>query len=115
MIDPKKLSRRKPDGHPNGWPIGDYNALGALIEAAEARDEGHVVDRVTTAARELGLNPRHWLVQDALASVYEKFPIYDGLCYAEDAEAFLKNAGREDLRDRETFEWAMRLAGRSQH
>jgi len=111
VIAPKTLSPRKPPGHPNDWPIGDYNGYVALVEAAENRDERHPVDRVTLAAGELGLHPRHWLVLEVLAGTYRKFPIHGGYFYAETAEVFLARATERDLQDRETVEWALRLAG----
>lgn len=53
-------SRRRPDGHPNDWPIGDHNALVYLIRSADLlRPEGHVVDRVIAAAEDICLGPRH--------------------------------------------------------
>ena len=114
MIDPKSLSRSKPEGGPNTWPVADYNALVALVRAAAERDEEHVVDRVVDAGITLGLPPRHWLPQALLTFSYGKFPLYGGRSWAEDADTFLSVAGIEDLRDRETFDWAMTAAGRSQ-
>ena len=109
MIDGRRLSRARPAGHPSDWPIGDHQALLALLTAADLRREDHVVDRVTEAAAELGLDRRHWLVRDVLAFVFGKFPILEGRFYSEDAEAFFRSATPGDLHDREAVEWAKRL------
>ncbi|MEM7120561.1 MAG: hypothetical protein AAF563_04740 [Pseudomonadota bacterium] len=108
-------SRSRPEGHVNDWPIEDYDAFVGMIELAEGRGEDHIVDRVALAARELGLRPDHWLVREALVGVYGKFPVYGGTFYAEDAEAFFRNATPSDLADRETVGWAKELAGAVEH
>lgn len=111
-----RLSRRKPPGNVNHWPIGDYHGYIVLVEAAEDRDEDHPVDRVTLAAKALGLHPRHWLVFEVLTGTYRKFPMHGGrCCYAENAETFLKRAPSADLLDRETVEFACRLVEMPDH
>ena len=106
------LSRRRPEGIPHEWPLPDYNAFIALIEVSDARDEPDVIDRVTFAAKDIGIKPNHWLVQAILAFVFGRFPISNGYFYSDDAETFLRKAGSADREDREILEWALYLAGR---
>lgn len=106
------ISRRRPEAvNPGEWPLADYNAFVLLFRSADLlRDEEHDVDRVHAAADEIGLDPHHWLVREVLMCVYGKFPVHGGTFYAEDADAFFRNATDDDLRDRNTVEWARRLA-----
>lgn len=115
MTEHIKLSRRRPAGHVNNWPIGDYNGFVALVQAAVARTEDHPVERVSFAAKELGIHHRHWLVLAVLAGTYQKFPLCGGHFFAEDAEVFLRMATTHDLEDREMADWARRLARAGPH
>ena len=79
MIDKAKLSRSGPTCRANEWPLADRDAIVALVEASAERPEPHVVDRVTAAAGELGVRPRHRPVVETLAGVFGKFPLRGGL------------------------------------
>ena len=116
----RKISRLKPTGHPNGWPIGDYTAFVELIDLAgkamRPPEEGEeaadvILEAVLTAARDVGLPKKHWLVVDVLESCFGIFPIHGGRYVAVDARSYFRNATPEDLcrapADRLT--WALKL------
>lgn len=118
------VSRARPAGHVNQWPLPDYLAFVALVEVAERQIDVAGVDPVQAyhdAAEDLGIGRAHWLVPACLEGLHglirKRTPGAGGRArdWFMPAETWLARAGSDDLADPEAVAEAMRLTGASTH
>lgn len=109
-------SARRPDGHPNDWPVADKNAFLVLVVLSKIAVGNGVgeVQAVHDTAKEIGLDggPGHWLVDEVLNGVFECFYVRSGDHYAS-APELLKWGTADDLvrLGPDAVRWARDLAG----
>lgn len=118
------VSRERPAGHVNRWPLPDYLAFESLVAVAERQIRTAGADPVQAyheAAEGLGLGRAHWLVPACLEGLHGLFrkrtPGSDGRArdWFMPAETWLASAGSDDLADAEALAEAMRLTGSRRH
>jgi hypothetical protein len=114
------MSKTRPNGHFNEWPVQDKNAFVAFLHLVMPlmqlnKDPVPVCEFVSC---HLGLpyGIRHWLVQSVLSDVFHEFYVWSADFYGT-AEQFLDYATEEDLdvAGVEAMVWAVRLARLERH
>jgi hypothetical protein len=95
-----KTSDKRPDSHPNDWPVADKNAFLVLVvlsKIAVGNGAGEI-QAVHDASREIALEggPEHWLVDTVLAGVFDAFFIRSGDHYSS-ADGLMRWGTADDL------------------